>query len=235
MPPTRWATRSTELPAAFLSRGGTAGPAMRLTALLCLALLCSGCGTPRFSVATGRTWSEPGLGSRPGYGWSAFGRPAVVCDRFGRCWQTESFDRRFARGHFERRDRRSPGWAERLPDSTRTHRRFVRPRAAVVCDRATRICYKRGEIDKSDTERVFGARAADRADNLRDRYDSARVFVPERGVACDRRQRMCLEDGDPDRKLTRRYFGRQAARDIERERSGDDDRGSGKRGKRNKR
>jgi hypothetical protein len=220
---------------------------MRLTALLCLALLCSGCGTPQVSVGAGnRAWADPspwsryrtdsGIWTAPrGYAWGPFDRPAVVCDRFGRCWQAGPFDRRFARGYPERRYGRPPGWAERLPDSARTDHRFLRPRANVVCDRGTRICYKGGEIDKSDTERVFGARAGDRADNVRDRYGSARLFVPERGVTCDRGQRTCLEDGDPDRKLTRRYFGRQAARDIERERSRDDDRGSGKRGKRKKR
>jgi Fels-1 Prophage Protein-like len=92
--------------------------------------------------------------------------------------------------------------------------RFVRPRSDVVCDRATSICYKRGKIDKSDTEHVFGERAGDRADDVRDRLSNARVFVPERGVACDRERRICLEDGDPDRRLTRRYFGRRAARAL---------------------
>jgi len=218
---------------------------MRLMALLCLALLCSGCGTPQVSIASGsRAWADPGPWSgyrtdpglwpgMPGYGLSRFDRPALVCDRFGRCWQAGPFDRRLARG-YERRDR-PPGWAERLPQSVRSANRFLRPRAELVCDRATRICYKQGEIDKSDTERMFGARAGDRADDLRDRYRSARVFVPARGVACDRERRMCLEDGDLDRRLTRRYFGRQAARDIERERSRDDGRGSAERGKRKKR
>jgi Fels-1 Prophage Protein-like len=217
---------------------------MRLTALLCLALLCSGCGAPQVSIATGSRWAEPGpwphaesdfWPARPGYGRSPFARPAVVCDRFGRCWQAGPFDDRLARSYVERRDGRPPGWAKRLPDSARTGDRFLRPRAALVCDRATRICYKRGGIDKSDTERMFGARAGDRADDLRDRLGSARVFVPERGVACDRERRTCVADGDPDRRLTRRYFGRQAARAIEPERSRDDGRNPGKRGKREKR
>jgi hypothetical protein len=93
--------------------------------------------------------------------------------------------------------------------------RFVRPRSDVVCDRAARICYKRGKIDKSDTEHIFGERAGDWADNLRDRLSTARVFVPERGVACDRERRICLEDGHPDRSLTRRYFGQRAARALD--------------------
>ena len=95
------------------------------------------------------------------------------------------------------------------------HNRFLRPRSEVVCDRATRICYKKGKIDKSDTEHVFGERAGDRADDLRDRYGTARIFAPERDVSCDRKRRVCFEDGDPDRSLTRRYFGRRAARDLD--------------------
>ena len=70
---------------------------------------------------------------------------------------------------------------------------------------------------------MFGERAGDRADDLRDRLGTARVFVPERGVACDRNRRMCLDDGDPDRSLTRRYFGRRAARALDEERPRDDD------------
>ena len=89
--------------------------------------------------------------------------------------------------------------------------RFVRTDRRVVCDRGTGICYKRGEIDKSETERVFGGRAGDRADDLRDDYGTARLFVPERGVACDRGRRACFDDGEPDHSLTRRYFGRRAA------------------------
>jgi hypothetical protein len=85
----------------------------------------------------------------------------------------------------------------------------------VVCDRATRICYKRGRVDQSDTDDVFGERAGDRVDALRDRHRTARVFVPERGTSCDRERHVCFEDGDPDRGLTRRYFGRRAARDLD--------------------
>jgi Fels-1 Prophage Protein-like len=85
------------------------------------------------------------------------------------------------------------------------------------------MCYKQGEVDKSDTERVFGDRAGDKVDSLRDRLGTSRLFAPERGVACDREGRVCLEDGDPDRSLTRRYFGRRAARALDQERPRDDD------------
>ena len=79
------------------------------------------------------------------------------------------------------------------------------------------LCYKDGKVDKSDTQSVFGERAGDRADRLRDRLGTGRMFVPERGVACDRERKLCLEDGQPDRKLTRRYFGKDAARALARD------------------
>jgi hypothetical protein len=209
---------------------------------LCLALICSACGGPQLSVSSGgtRAWPDPGLGYRterdvwlglPGYRRSPL-RPAVACDSFGRCWQLGPYDR-FARRYVERPDAHPPGWAESLPGSARTQHRFLRPRSDVVCDRATRICYKQGAIDQSDTEAIFGGRAGDRADALRDRFGTGRLFVPERGVACDRASRVCLEDGDADRRLTRRYFGRGAARAIDEERHRDEDgRSSKRRGKR---
>jgi hypothetical protein len=212
---------------------------------LSLVLVCSACGAPQLSVSSGGTgaWPDPSLGSPyrterevwpglPGYGRSPLHRPPVACDSFGRCWQLGPSDR-LAHGYLERPHARPPGWAEDLPGSARTQHRFLRPRSDVVCDRATRICYKQGEVDKSDTEGVFGGRAGERADALRDRFGTARLFVPEPGVACDRESHVCLEDGDADRRLTRRYFGRNAARAIEEERRRDDDgRSSKRRGKR---
>ena len=81
----------------------------------------------------------------------------------------------------------------------------------MVCDVATSVCYKRGKVDKSETKALFGERAADRADDLRDRRGTGRLFVPERGVTCDAGKRACFDEGVPDYSLTRRYFGRQAA------------------------
>ena len=194
--------------------------------ILCVALLCSACGAPQLSVSAGsRAWSDPGFWSPyrterdlwmapPGYGRSLFARPSIACDRFGRCWQVGRSDR-FARGHLGRPSARPPDWAERLPESAVSRDRFLRPRSQVVCDRATRICYKEGKIDKSDTQRMFGERAGDRADGIRDRHRGAEIFLPKRDVACDRERRVCLEDGEPDRKLTRRYFGKRAARAID--------------------
>jgi hypothetical protein len=199
--------------------------AIRMICLaLGLALVCGGCG-PQLSLSAGapRGWADPSLGGPfartdrdawlglPGYARSPFDRSAVVCDRYGRCWRRGPDDH-FAHRHFGRPDAEPPGWAEKLPDSARRDDRFLRPRSELVCDRATRICYKDGEVDKSDTEHVFGRRAGKRADDLRDSHGTARLFVPEQGVSCDRERRRCFEDGDPDRRATRRYFGRRAAR-----------------------
>jgi hypothetical protein len=163
--------------------------------------------------------------ANPGYGGGLRHGSAIRCDRFGRCWQlrpSDPFEHRYAARA------RPPGWAEDLPRSARSSDRFLRPRSNVVCDRASRICYKNDKIDKSDTERVFGDRAGDRADDLRDRFGTARLFVPQRGVACDRDRNVCLEDGDPDRKLTRRYLGKGAARAL----AGQEPQGEGRKGKR---
>jgi hypothetical protein len=165
----------------------------------------------------------------PGYGGDLRHPSALTCDRFSRCAHlrpSDNFGRRYAARA------RPPQWAEDLPRSARSSDRFLRPRSNVVCDRASRICYKSGKIDKSDTERAFGDRAGDRADDLRDRFGTARLFVPQRGVACDRERRVCLEGGDPDRKLTRRYFGKGAARALADGAPGDGDRKGKRRGKR---
>jgi hypothetical protein len=190
--------------------------------VLCSGLVCGACGAPQLSIYSGGAedwtdsrWSPLYRAERdvwwalPGYGRSPLDRPYVACDRLGRCWQLGPYDR-YALGHT-----RPPSWAGTLPGSAWMGNRFVRPRSDVVCDQATRICYKRGKIDKSDTEQVFGERAGDRADDLRDQLSTARVFVPERGVACDRERRICVEDGHPDRSLTRRYFGQRAARALD--------------------
>lgn len=217
---------------------------MRYTLTLLAALLAlSGCaGSDSLTLGSG-TGVRIGSGSSarygtywdwdrwpayPGYGSGLRHRPAVACDSFGRCWQLRSdpFERRYAKRA------PPPRWADDLPRSAGSHDRFLRPRSDLVCDRATRVCYKDRKIDKSDTERVFGERAGDRADDLRDRFGTARLFVPQRGIACDRDRKLCLEDGDPDRKLTRRYFGRKAALDDEKPRG--DAREDKRRGKRKK-
>jgi hypothetical protein len=112
--------------------------------------------------------------------------------------------------------------------------RVPRGRATVSCDPARTSCVI-GQAASARQERYragVGERAGDRADDLRDRFGTARLFVPQRGVACDRERRVCLEDGEPDRKLTRRYFGRGAARPLNDQDShgGDDRKGKRKQG-----
>jgi hypothetical protein len=184
--------------------------------VVALALVCAGCGAPQVSVSAGgaRDWTDRSWLGLPGYGRSAPYGPAITCDRFGRCWEAGPFARD-PRGYAARREADPPGWAENLPGSARTDDRFLRPRSEVVCDRATSLCYKQGRVDKSDTQDVFGERASDRVDALRDRHRTVRVFVPERGTSCNRESRVCFAKGDPDRALTRRYFGRRAARKLD--------------------
>jgi hypothetical protein len=141
-------------------------------------------------------------------------RPVVNCDAYGRCWQHSPGYRYGAPnrlGYRKHRGDRPPGWADDVPYRTRDPYRFERPRSGVVCDRGTSLCYKRGRIDKSETEDVFGNRAGDRADDLRDRRGTGRLFVPERGVTCDPGSKVCFDEGVADYSQTRRYFGRRAA------------------------
>ena len=90
--------------------------------------------------------------------------------------------------------------------------RFDRPENNVVCDRRTETCYKNREIDASETREKFGKDASRKADRVRDRYDNNDVFLPRRNVVCDRDDKRCYQGGDPNRKLTREYFGNKAAR-----------------------
>ncbi len=144
-----------------------------------------------------------------GYGGRAL-RPQIYCDGYGRCFQR--FPDRFSGGSYRTRP---PGWADDLPGRVRYPDRFSRPRSEVVCDQATNVCYRRGRVDRSETRDVFGDRAADRADDLRDRRGTARLFVPERGVSCDTGRRVCFDGGVPDVSLTRRYFGGGAAAGLD--------------------
>ena len=88
------------------------------------------------------------------------------------------------------------------------------PSRNVVCDRATEICYRRGRIDKSETEDVFGERAGDRADRYRDRYGRDDLYVRSRNVVCDRETHTCYKNGHADRSETREVFGKGAARNV---------------------
>jgi hypothetical protein len=57
---------------------------------------------------------------------------------------------------------------EPRPDFCRTDSARVRVDSDTTCDCDTRICYRDGAIDKTDTEAAFGERAGRRADSIRD-------------------------------------------------------------------
>lgn len=103
--------------------------------------------------------------------------------------------------------------AERYHRSRGRTQRLVRPDDDVVCDRRTRVCYKDGAIDKSETRDYFGSGAAGRADRVRDRYGEDAFVLGGRAV-CDRDDRVCYRNGRPDRGLTRDQFGKKAARRV---------------------
>ena len=137
----------------------------------------------------------------------------VRCDASGRCWQQVP---NYGGNHMDSYGARPPGWADDVPRRrSRDPYRFDRPSSGVLCDTATSLCYKQGAIDKSETKAAFGERAADRADDLRDREGTDRLFVPERGVTCDPRRRVYFDDGVADFSQTRRYFGQGAADAVE--------------------
>lgn len=174
--------------------------------------------------------ANPGLGAPPrlsapprttyrGGAYAPSRRPVITCDPYGRCFQQaptygsgRGYGNSYGYGYGLPSGTRPPGWADDLPYRAQGgYDRFVRPRSGVVCDRNTSVCYKGNQVDKSETRDVFGERAADRADDLRDDRGTARLFVPERGVTCDRSRQVCFDDGSPDSSLTRRYFGNRAA------------------------
>jgi len=176
-----------------------------------------GPAAPLYQHTVPRRGGDDGGGSLSRPGWGRSTQPGfrsaptqIFCDRFGRCWQQLQGPSRY--GGF---GARPPGWADDLPDRLATDGRFARPRSGVVCDFRTSICYKDGRVDKSETKDAFGERAADRADDLRDRRGTGRVFAPERGVSCDSVRRICFDGGFADRSLTRRYFGEQAADNLD--------------------
>lgn len=164
----------------------------------------------------------PGHLDRP---WAPPPRPVVriICDPWGRCWREYSrfpsasygngYDRRpydrdpYARNGF---NDVPPPWADELPARLQDPDRFARPRPGVVCDLGTRLCYKHGQLDKSETADAFGPRAAALADDIRDARGTDRVFVPEPGVTCDAARQVCYDGRFKDPRLTRRYFGRDA-------------------------
>jgi hypothetical protein len=91
--------------------------------------------------------------------------------------------------------------------------RFVQPEDKVVCDQLTQVCYRKGDLDASETRQYFGKDASHRADNIRDHLHDNDSFLPRPNVACSRDYEACYHtNGRADRPATRRFFGGQAAR-----------------------
>jgi hypothetical protein len=169
-------------------------------AALAAGLLLAGCAvdndryesrsTPRYGVYEGG-YGGPYYGRSPNYGRSTY---------YGRepnYW-------------YNRRDNDN----NRNRDEARRQPRFDRPENDVVCDRRTQVCYKDKEIDASETREKFGKDAARKVDRVRDRYDNNDIFLPRKNVVCERDDRTCYQNGDPNRKQTREYFGDRAARRV---------------------
>ena len=172
-------------------------PRLPFTALAA-GLLLAGCAvdndryesrsTPRYGVYDGG-YGGPYYGRSPNYGRSTY---------YGRepnYW-------------FNRRDNNNRNEARRQP-------RFDRPENDVVCDRRTQVCYKDKEIDASETREKFGKGAARRVDRVRDRYDNNDIFLPRKNVVCERDDRTCYQNGDPNKKQTREYFGNRTAKRVD--------------------
>lgn len=87
--------------------------------------------------------------------------------------------------------------------------RFDREGKDVVCDRRTEVCYKDGDIDKSETRERFGKEPARKVERVRDRYDDNDLFLPRRNVVCNDQNNTCYQNGKPNRQLSREYFGRK--------------------------
>ncbi|HEX6011924.1 MAG TPA: hypothetical protein VFY87_09020, partial [Geminicoccaceae bacterium] len=60
--------------------------------------------------------------------------------------------------------------------------RTFRPGGDVVCDRRTETCYRRGQIDASETRDYFGRGAARRVDRIRDQAGTNRIFRADDNV-----------------------------------------------------
>ena len=108
-----------------------------------------------------------------------------------------------------------PGYRDEPKAPWRDHdRRFDRQGENVVCDRLTNVCYKKGNIDASETRDRFGNHAGRRVDGIQDRNRTNDVFLPKPGIICNDRDNVCKKGGEPNRRLTRDYFGNQAARRV---------------------
>lgn len=113
----------------------------------------------------------------------------------------------------------SPGFREPiLPGAygAPTTDRYLRTGPNVVCDQRTETCYKGGAIDKTETQAVFGNRAAREADRLRDRAGTGYIYVPRNAgnSYCVNAEQVCYKNGRPDWSDTRDVYGKKAAQRL---------------------
>lgn len=85
----------------------------------------------------------------------------------------------------------------------------------VYCDQRTEVCYKDGDIDASETKEVFGKGASRRVDRVRDEAGTNNIFLPRNNTVCNRDEKVCYKNGQPDWSDTRDQFGKKAARKIQ--------------------
>ena len=120
----------------------------------------------------------------------------------------------------------------RLGEGERTPRGIFRPEGGVVCDRASEVCYDRDGASVELTRREFGyGGARDLADRLdRPRSGPGRrggvIYSPKQGVSCDEEVATCYVEDEAHPGHTKRQFGSEAVRALER-RSGGRDRSDG--------
>ncbi len=182
----------------------------RPLAAVAVAALLAGCaGSGGSSGWVGGGGGDPGARWSGPYGSPYHGR-AYGYPPGGGYWRGRDYGYRDDHGSY------------RSPYYRRAHRgdgRLFRPYRSVVCDRATETCYRGGEIDASETRDHFGRSPAREADRIRDRAGTNSIFRPDDGVVCNRRERVCLRDGRPNRAETRDFFGKKAARRVQKGRS----------------
>jgi hypothetical protein len=123
--------------------------------------------------------------------------------------------------------------ARRLKESDGSPRGIFRPVGSVVCDRESEVCYDREGPSLKQTRREFGHASADALAQRLERPRSGPgqrggvIFSPQRGVSCDEEVATCyaLDEAHPGH--TKRQFGGEALRALERRLDGGRERRDG--------
>jgi hypothetical protein len=122
---------------------------------------------------------------------------------------------------------------QRIDAGDRGERGIYRPAGGVVCDRQSEVCYDRDGASLAQTRREFGHGAAD---DLAERVDRPRsgpgrrggvIYSPRQGVSCDELVAACYVADEAHAGHTKREFGSEAVRGLERRVDGGRDRRDG--------